>query len=155
MIFKLDFTQIETDSFICRICICKKSVVGIRKYPCALHQEEFRSQKVCLILSGHRMGNSFCVSKNALIGGCTDGSSHFFQFLVIKPKTWGWCVDVSWDNPTTYSASAYLEKNNDRFEDKLLSTERRDYIQLYLGKSLKTTRHEVLIQLIRHSVFMR
>ena len=46
-------------------------------------------------------------------------------------------------------------KNNDRFKDKLLSTERRDYIHLYLGKSLKTTRHEVLIQLIRHSVFMR
>lgn len=64
-------------------------------------------------------------------------------------------ADVSWDNPTTYSASAYLEKNNDRFEDKLLSTERRDYIHLYLGKSLKTTRHEVLMQLIRHSVFMR
>ena len=90
------------------------------------------------------MGNSFCVSKNALIGGCTDGSSHFFQFLVIKPKTWGWCGCVVGQSDYEFSIGL-PKKNNDRFKDKLLSTERRDYIHLYLGKSLQTTRHEVLI----------
>ena len=87
--------------------------------------------------------------------GYTDGSSHFFSVPRYQTENLRLvCGCVVGQSDYVFSIGL-PRKNNDRFEDKLLSTERRDYIHLYLGKSLKTTRHEVLIQLIRHSVFMR